>query len=721
MPAALAQAAVVGVHTKPRLAPERPAMSNMSANPDPIAQLYLQAISHYNQGNMSAVEEHCQRLLSINPTMAEAWDLRAAAAVQRREPGLALEHLQTATRVQPTYVHGFLHLGKLLRLGQRLDEALDCLRRAIQLQPTFAEAHLEFAIASHLRGLHSQAIEHYQRALQIQPNLEEAFLNLGNALMEQGRSREAIACLEQGKQVLPNSASILNNLGYFLRTNQRLAEAETCLQTAVGLQPDAFGYNNLGITLNDLGKLDEAVAAFRQAIALQNDFAGAYSNLGNVLKDQGMLDASIAAYREALRLNPSWMEVHSNLLCTINPHADWSAQQILDEHRSWDEIHAKPLANQIRSHANDFRSDRPLRIGYVSPDLKAAPVGRFMLPAYKSHDRDRFHIYTYASVKSPDGITDACRKHSTVWRDVVGLTDEQLAHTIRQDEIDILVDLTMHMIDHRLLAFARKPAPIQATYLAYGGTTGLSAMDFRITDPWLDPPGETDACYSETSIRLKGCYWCYEPLDDMPEVGERPSCHARHVTFGCLNNFCKVTRPTLLAWSRILGAVPNSKLLLHAQPGSHREDVLRLLREQGVSPTRIEFVPILPGHQYFAQYHRIDIALDTFPFCGGTTTCDALWMGVPVVSLAGPRAVNRSGLSLLSNVELEEFVAFDIDRYVEIAIELANDPSRLTNLSQGMRQRLLHSRLMNAAEFTRDLEDVYRQMWSGRAKLYGRY
>ncbi|MEQ1826456.1 MAG: tetratricopeptide repeat protein [Pirellula sp.] len=664
------------------------------------------------KGQFHEALAHLRHAIQLEPNSAEAFFCLGKLHGEMGDIAVAVAWVQRSIELQPSFFDAHFYLGMLLQKHHRLDESIACLRRAVELMPQSAQAMYGLAVSNHLRGNFNEAIACYQKAIQLAPSLEDAHLNLGNVLAEMGRSSDAIECLEQARARFPNSCPLLNNLGHLLRTHGRTSEAVKCLQHAIGIQPDAYAFNNLGIALNDLGKLDDAVDAFRESLKLMPDFAGARSNLGNVLKDQGLLDEAIEEYRSALRIEPRWMEVHSNLLCTLNPHAGWTPEQILGEHRAWDEIHAKPLRKQTLPHTNDLRTDRPLRIGYVTPDLKGAPVGRFMRPVYRAHHRDEFLIYTYSSVKNADAITEACREHSTVWRNVLGVSDGQLAEIIRQDKIDILIDLTMHMIDHRLLVFARKPAPVQATYLAYGGTTGLSTMDFRITDRLLDPPEQNDFGYVEQSIRLPGCYWCYEPVDGMPEVRHRPSGGTGQVTFGCLNNFCKVTQPALDAWSQILARVPKSRLLLHAQPGSHRRRVLNYFAMQGIAENRIEFAPALPGDLYFVQYHRIDIALDTFPFCGGTTTCDALWMGVPVVSLSGARAVNRSGLSLLTHIGLEELVVHRKEDYVQLAVELASNFERLSRLSASMRDRMQQSTLMDAEGFARGLESTFRSMWT---------
>jgi len=330
----------------------------------------------------------------------------------------------------------------------------------------------------------------------------------------------------------------------------------------------------------------------------------------------------------------------------------------------------------------------------------------------ESHNHELFEIFCYSSVRIPDTMTGHFRGQVDVWRNVLGLTDEQVAQAIRQDGIDILVDLTMHMARNRLLVFARKPAPVQVTYLAYCGTTGLSAMDYRLTDPYLDPPDQDQRFYSERSVCLPETYWCYRPAPSTPAVNSVPALKRGYATFGCLNNFCKVTPPTLAAWCRILQAMPSARLLLHASEGSHRRSVQEVLAGQGIAAQRLAFVGSLPLEEYFKAYEQIDVALDPLTYGGGTTTCDALWMGVPVVSLAGQTAVGRGGVSILSNVGVPELVARDAEQYVRIGVDLAHDWSRLCELRATLRDRMQNSPLMDAGRFTRNLEAAYREMWT---------
>jgi protein O-GlcNAc transferase len=351
--------------------------------------------------------------------------------------------------------------------------------------------------------------------------------------------------------------------------------------------------------------------------------------------------------------------------------------------------------------------DRRLRVGYVSPDFREHPVARFVLPLFREHDRREVEVFAYSDVATPDPVTRLVRRHVDTWRDVAGLADEQLAELVRADGIDILVDLAAHSGHNRLLMFARKPAPVQATYLAYCSTTGVAAIDYRVTDRFLDPPGEWNG-YTEASIYLPHCYWCYSaPPQGRPPTERR----AGPRTFGCLNNFAKVSDVTLRLWTQLLQRVPHAQLLVYARADAHRHRVREALREAGLNDSRAAFVGYQSLADYLDTYRLVDVALDTYPYGGGTTTCDALWMGVPVVSLAGRTAVSRAGSTLLSHVGLEHLVARSEQQYVERAADLIHDADGLGALRRELRARLESSPIMDAPQFARDLEAAYRNVW----------
>jgi predicted O-linked N-acetylglucosamine transferase (SPINDLY family) len=372
---------------------------------------------------------------------------------------------------------------------------------------------------------------------------------------------------------------------------------------------------------------------------------------------------------------------------------------------------AMPLAGSIQPHQNDRSRDRRLRIGYVSPDFTSHPAGRFVLPVLANHDHARFEIFCYSDVQRPDALTQRLASCANVWRQTRGLPDDQLANLIRGDRIDILVDLTMHMARNRLMTFARKPAPVQVTWLGYPGSSGLQTMDWRISDAYLDTPRLNDQFYSERTIRLPHCYWCYDPLVEGMTVSELPAKASGILTLGCLNNFGKVTETTIELWARVLERVPNSRLLALVPKGSARRLLLDRLGARGVAENRLEFTERLPRESYMPLYHRIEISLDTFPYNGHTTSFDSLWMGVPVISLYGQTAVSRGGLSILSNLGLAGWATDDPQRYVEIVESLASNPVKLSNIRSTLRQQMQQSALMDQKRFARGIESLYLQMW----------
>jgi protein O-GlcNAc transferase len=607
-------------------------------------------------------------------------DLAMQLAIQHHQAG-RLAHAEKIYRQvlaqQPNHAPTLHLIGVIAAQTGRLDAAIDLIRRAIAVDPAMEEYHFNLSNALHERGLLDESIAALRQAIALNPDYADAHNNLGAALREKGRPDEAFAALSQAMRLKSDSAETRCNLGNVLR---------------------------------DKGLLDEAIEYFHEALRLKPQYPDALSNLGNTLRDQGLLDEAIAAYRQALWLKPDFIAAHSNLVFTLHYHERSDPPTLLDESRQWARQHADPLKRFIPRHANDRSPDRRLKIGYVSPDFCSHPVGRFLLPLLMAHDPAQVEIFCYAHVIRPDVATSHIREHAHQWRDTVGLNDQQMAEQIYQDRIDILIDLSAHTADSRLVVFARKPAPVQATYLAYPGTTGLDTIDYRITDPYLDPPDEPNEYSAERCVRLVKTYWCYQPQIEIATTPV-PAADSQSVTFGCLNTFCKITSVTVQTWCGLLAAVPNSRLVLHACPGSHRDRIRQALPGYGVDPQRLEFVDKLPFPQYMKLYQRIDIALDPFPYGGGTTTCDALWMGVPVVTLLGRTAVGRTGFSILTNLGLPELIARSPQQYVQIAVGLSANLPRLAVLRSTLRDRMKSSPLMDAPRFARNMEAAYRQMW----------
>jgi predicted O-linked N-acetylglucosamine transferase (SPINDLY family) len=514
----------------------------------------------------------------------------------------------------------------------------------------------------------------------------------------------------------PRHAQALYLLGFIAHQKNDLVAAITWYQKAIVAKSDfAQAYHGLGAALIASKRVDEGIESIRSAVVLKPDYAEAINNLGIALKDAGMVEEALDAQRRAFSLHRSWYAVHSACLLTRHSLEVDDPLELLADHLTWDRIYASHLSGVIAPHANGRSTDRRLRIGLVSPDFKQHPVMRFLLPFLEHRDRDKFEMFAYSQVSQPDVWTELARKQVDHWRSLVDMTDAEAADLIRADEIDILIDLAGHSCSNRLMVFAHKPAPVQATYLGYPGTTGLSAIDYRISDAFADPPGMTEGHHSEQLIRLSGCAWCYGPdLQTLPN--ESPALKYGVVTFGSFNNLAKISERTLGLWARILEAVPGSRLLLKSA-GFLSMEARRRVREalcskSGISEERVEIRGPEDSHEsHLDLYREMDIALDTFPYHGTTTTCEALWMGVPVVTLAGRTHVSRVGVSLLTNVGLPELVAESEDEYVRIAVELAGDVGCLVNYRTNLREKMLDSPLLDAATFSRDMEAAFRQMW----------
>jgi predicted O-linked N-acetylglucosamine transferase (SPINDLY family) len=605
------------------------------------------------------------------------------------------------------------NLGLALHQSGRTDEAITALGRAIALVPHSAEAHTNLGNALKERGRLAEAIAAYRRALELQPDFAAAQRNHGVALYEAGEGDAAIEALARAAALRPDHAPSQADLGVAHHRSGRYAEAIAAFRRVVALTPhDAAAYQNLASALIDDRRLDEAVDALHGAIKLRPDHAAAHARLGNVHREQGRLDEALACFREALRFKPDFNQAASDLLLTLHYHPDYDAQRILAEHRQWASQHAEPLARAVRPHANDRNPDRRLKVGILSPDLREHPVARLLHPLLAHWDRRQFAITIYSDVRRPDAVTARLKALADDWRETLRLNDASLAERIREDAIDILVDPTLHSPNNRILVLARKPAPVQLTLCGPPATTGLTTIDYRLTDPYLDPPGSGDGDYTEVSIRLPQGFWCYEPPEEAPDVVELPAVRAGKITFGCLNQFLKVSRPAMQLWGRILATLPTARLILQSPPGSHREVVWALFEGRGIARERVDIVAPVPRRSYFARYGELDLSLDPFPYNGHTSTLDSLWMGVPVVTLAGGTAVGRGGVSLLTNAGLPEFIAQTPERYVEIAVEWARDVTRLAALRAGLRERMRHSVLMDTRRFVADVEAALRRIWT---------
>lgn len=658
-----------------------------------------------------AVAAHRQAL-AIAPNLPLAHAHLGVIFNKRGELDAAEECFRHCVRLRPDLAQSHANLGRVLHDKGLLADAEAAYREATRLAPNSAREHFNLGAILHKLGRHEEACASYRRAIELNPNDAMAHCNLGVVLAERRFNREAEAQYRQAIKLDPNNAPPYNNLAVVLGEQGRYAEAAAVCRDAIALAPDfAPVYCNLTHSLRELGEVDEAIDVALRGIALRADPA-AYCNLGMCYQDRGQIDEAIEAYRTGLGLDPADSQQHSNLIYVLNYHPGYEPRVVFEEHREWGRRHADPLLPANPRHAHDRTPDRRLRIGYVSAHFRAHAVAAFTESMLANHDHGRHEIFCYSNTPAPDETTRRFQAAADQWREILQQSDSEACETIRGDKIDILVDLAGHINGNRLLVFARKPAPIQVTYLGYQNTTGMAAMDYRLTDDHADPPG-TDPYYTEKLVRLPRSFFCYLPDRAAPQPGPLPALAGGVVTFGSFNQFSKITPDMLATWARLLAAVPQSRLVLLSRPSPWlRARVEELFGRHGVDPARIESAPRRPHREYLRLISGVDVALDSFPFNGHTTTCDCLWQGVPVVTMTGPMYASRFGSTAHINLQLGDLVAETPDEYVEIASRLAGDLDRLRELRASLRSTMLDSPLLDAQGFTRNLEAAYREMWT---------
>ena len=562
-------------------------------------------------------------------------------------------------------------------------------------------------------GEFAAALDRYRAAATIAPAFPRAHMNVGNALRRLERWDEAIAAQRRAVECDPQYARARCNLGLLLAERGESKAAEEELLQALRLDP---AMSAARVALADVyeraDRLDDAEAQFRAALASDPGHAGVLLNFGMFCLRQGQIDDALEALREAKRIDPDIRGVDSQMLFAMNFRFDLTPQEVAEAHRRVGRALTQAAAPRFDRWANPLDADRRLKIGYVSGDFGPHPVALFLRPILQQHDRARCEVYCYSNAPDFGSIARTLRERADHWRDIALLSDERVADQVRNDGIDILVDLSGHTGRDRLSVFARHPAPVQVTWLGYLNTTGLPAMDYRITDANTDPVGETEALHTEQLARMPHCQWCYFAWHEIDRIAiphpERPDA----LVFGSFNQYVKITDRSLALWSAILAQVPEAELaVLDVRRERNRIALLDRMRRQGIDERRVALYGRVPIRSYFAAMGNVDIALDTFPYNGATTTLDTLWMGVPLVAWRGERGISRGSYSILRALGLDELIASSEDQYVELNVKLARDPEWRQRLRESLRERLSASPLMDAAGFTRALEERYREMW----------
>jgi len=659
----------------------------------------------------------------------------------------AVESYAQALQRKPVYPEVHCNLGVALHLQGRLDAASAHYRQAIASRPDFAEAHYNLANTLQALGQLDAAATHLRKALSIKPDLIQAHYNLGNLLKDQGKLDAAAASYRQVLAIDPGHAEVHNNLGSVLESQGQPLDAAAHYRSAIALKPnDLEAHNNLGNVLRMQGDQQAAVQQFQTAIAIDPQNAGAHSNLGNVLMDQGQINAAITHYRTALACNPEAAEAHSNLgsawqtlgqleeavaclrqALRIKPHYSDAHSNLIfaldlmtsvpaaaqqEERQRWDIAHAAPLMRTHQPHANTAEPHRRLRIGYVSGDFRihsAAAVFGAMLVHF---DHSRFEVFAYSNTQKEDFYTQMFSQQVSCWRKIVGLSDAAAAALIRADQIDILVDLSGHSSDNRLLVFARKPAPIQITAWGYATSTGLKTMDVFFADPVVVPP-EEKTLFTEEVRYLPNVVGYFNALPT-PAINRLPALTSGHITFGSFNRLTKISESAFQVWAQVLSAIPDSRLVLKTGElgdAATRDRVAAYFTRAGINPQRIVMLGKTSWEEHMKAFGLIDIALDPFPHGGGVTTLEGLMMGIPVVTLHWNTIVGRLSASILTTLGMIDWIATSPQQYVEIAVQKARDLTALQSLRASLRGQLITSPIGNSAIYVAAVEQEYRTLW----------
>jgi len=603
----------------------------------------------------------------------------------------------------------------ILRTEGRWSDALDTLKILIERSPHSPDLHIDLADTYALSGDLKKALASYYASLRLKNN-SKVLGAVGSIHHKLGDYGSAVASYKKAIECNPLVASAYNGLGFVMLTAGHYDEAIKYFEQAIKIDPAyAQAHNYIGRAYYLNGDYDSALRAFKDAIAIKPDYVAAIVNLANLYKDQAEIFAAIKAYRHALGLDPSNNRILSNYLMALNYCESVSIKEIYDEHTRIG--HRIEQNVQQVEHRHYGRSDATgrLKIGYLSADFNDHAVASFILPLLRNHNYHKVAIYCYYNRHAYDHVTEDIKGMADYWRNIAGVADKEVVRLIQQDDINILVDLAGHTAENRINVIASKPAPISVNWIGYPNTSGLSVMDYRITDFNTDPPGYSEAYHTEKLVRMPELFCVYEPPFNTPPVSKLPALDKGYITFGCFNNLAKLATPVIEAWTDILLSMTDAKLMIkYSGLGSAniRRALLQRFARHGIEEKRI----ILLGrdasrYEHLQRYSDIDIALDVFPYNGTTTTCEALWMGVPVISIKGNAHVSRVTFSIMKALGMERYIADTKSGYIDIACELSRDLYGLSHLRETLRDNMRTSVVTDGKRFTECLESKFHKMW----------
>lgn len=691
-------------------------LDSLNADAGKVEAMHALARRAMERGEMAAAITRLEKATAIKPDDASLWCSLGAA--YRRNDGLELARLsyQRALVLKPDYPQVLSNLGEWCIIKGQPREALAWFARALACAPDFFEARLNNVAALFELARYEDARTAAEQLLVIEPQRPEPYLNLGNVLVHSGKAKQGIRLYKRALELRPGFPEAHFNLATLLGSRDDLVDAIIYLERQIKERGETVHYLGLLAAAHQAaGHLTQAEDLCRRIFERQPDNITALVTLGSCLSSGGDSAAALPLYERVVELDPNQAAMGSNILFESNYLSQLARDEVYRRHCNWAAQFEAPMLAPADFPIHDRDKKRKLRIGYISGDFIRHPVGFLLRDILRHHDKNRFEVHCFSMVIRTNEVLKELREAADKWDDIFFLRDSEVFDIVRKADIDILVDLSGHTAYHRLLVFARQPAPVQVEWIGYFHSTGMKSIDYFITDPHTTPP-EGGQLFSETPVFLPHTRFCYSPPEYSPGVLPPPVEKAGFITFGSFNRLPKMTDEVVSAWAHILHAVPKSRLMVKAgalADATARERLTARFEKLDIPPDRLELRENSAHGEMLGQYGEIDIALDTFPFNGGMTTLEALWMGVPVVTIVGNSVVSRQTFSAQANIGLSDELAFpDIDAYVRGAVDLANNPERLRNLRLEMRPRMAASPLCQPVKFARDLEALYLRMWN---------
>ena len=689
-------------------------MSKEHSAQEPTQQQIDQIMTLSDQRQLPLAIKQGVELLKEFPRSVHLHMLVARIAFDLDAPEIAVQSLSEVTKLDPFFAEGFYYLGRALKQANKLGESASAFTAALLLRPDYVSAYCDLGAVLMEQKRFDDAIDSFQKAIEIEPDCFDAYNNLGLALSYEGKPKESIACLGRAVQLRPSSAVPHANLGIVYSTLGQVDESMSSYQLAYMIDPTLVeNCTNLGTLLNGA----EAIAMLRKAVSLDPYYAEAYNNLGDCLRSLGQDLEALDNYSRAIELKPDYLEAYNNRQYCMSVMENVSPTEQLASAKHFGKVIASKVGALFTSWPVKSTSDK-LVVGFVSGDFRRHPVGFALDGLVAAIDQSKFELVAFNNNYLEDTLTARIKPHFSKWVKILGQNDQSTAQLIQNHGVDILIDLSGHTAGNRLPLFAYKAAPVQVSWLGYWSTTGVAEIDYKLGDNFMTPPDQ-DEFFSESIWRLPNSFLCFAPpAVDLPVV-PLPAASSGQVTFGCFNQYGKITDHVIVVWSKILSAIPGSRLVLKMSALSD-ETVVESARArfavQGILGDQLVLEGGAPYEEYLARYHDIDIALDPFPYPGGATTIESLWMAVPVLTKQGGLLpLSRQGASLMHNAGLPDWVAEDDDDYIAKAIAFAGNIDRLIHLRAGLRRQVVASPLFDGQRFARDFEMAMQGMWAGHS------